>query len=164
MDFIKEKNLEYDHVCGVPYTALPIATLISVENSKPMLVRRKEAKGYGTKKMIEGKYSAGQNCLIIEDVVTSGSSILDTVKDLRAEGIEVTDAIVVVNREQGGVKNIAEQSVRMHSLFTLSYLLNVLKDAGKIEEKTVVSVAKYIAGCKITGNGSFVGDPKKVGE
>jgi orotate phosphoribosyltransferase len=54
-----------------------------------MLIRRKEAKAYGTKKLIEGKYNAGDSCLIIEDVVTSGLSILETVNDLRSEGIRL---------------------------------------------------------------------------
>lgn len=150
------------HICGVPYTALPIATLISIKANKPMLIRRKEAKTYGTKKLIEGKFNAGDKCLIIEDVVTSGSSILDTVNDLRSEGLLVTDAIVVVDREQGGAQNTEENGVKMHSLFTLSYLLNVLLEAGRIEEKTVQSVAKYIAGAQIKSDGSFMKNGTKV--
>jgi len=161
-DFLNEQKLEYKHVCGVPYTALPIATLISVKAMKPMLIRRKEAKDYGTKKLIEGKFSSDERCLIIEDVVTSGSSIMDTVIDLQNEGLIVTDAIVVVDREQGGSINIQNNGVKMHSLFTLSYLLNVLKEVGKIEESTVKSVAKYIETCQIRTDGTFVNDNTKV--
>lgn len=86
LDLVRSKNLEYKHVCGVPYTALPIATIISIKERKPMLIRRKEAKAYGTKKSIEGKYENGDSCLIIEDIITSGSSILETVESLRSEG------------------------------------------------------------------------------
>lgn len=45
-----------------------------------MLIRRKEAKSYGTKKLIEGRYSSGETCLVIEDVATTGSSIVETVE------------------------------------------------------------------------------------
>lgn len=88
-DFIVEKRVEFKHLCGVPYTALPIATILSVRGNYPMLIRRKETKAYGTKKLIEGKYLAGDICLIIEDVVTSGLSVMETVKDLRSEGMNI---------------------------------------------------------------------------
>jgi len=160
VEHIKDKQLTAKHVCGVPYTALPLATIVSVQQGTPMLVRRKEAKAYGTKKLVEGIFNAGDTCLIVEDVVTSGSSILDTVRDLQSEGIVVTDAVVVVNREQGGVDNIAKHGVRMHSLFTLSFLLNTLHEAGRIEKSTVEAVAKYIAAVQINSDGTFVGGDK----
>ncbi|KAH8420701.1 hypothetical protein KR222_001923 [Zaprionus bogoriensis] len=161
VEHIKQLQLDSKHVCGVPYTALPLATIVSVQQHTPMLVRRKEAKAYGTKKLIEGIYQAGDTCLIVEDVVTSGSSILDTVRDLQSEGIVVTDAVVVVDREQGGVANIAKHGVRMHSLFTLSFLLNTLHEAGRIERSTVDAVAKYIAAVQINSDGSFIGGDKR---
>lgn len=86
MDYIHQNSIEYQHICGVPYTALPVATLVSDREEKPMLIRRKETKSYGTKNTIDGKFNTGDVCLILEDIVTSGSSILETVKDLKNEG------------------------------------------------------------------------------
>lgn len=88
LQFVADNGIQCDSVCGVPYTALPIATLYSIKDNKPMLIRRKETKQYGTKKLIEGKYSAGDKCLIIEDVVSSGLSVLETAKDLKSEGTQ----------------------------------------------------------------------------
>lgn len=66
-------------LCGVPYTALPIAAVVSIETNLPMVIRRKEQKTYGTKKLIDGEYSCGDNIIVIEDVISSGESILETV-------------------------------------------------------------------------------------
>jgi uridine monophosphate synthetase len=128
---------------------------------QPMLIRRKEAKGYGTKKLIEGNFQQNESCLIIEDVVTTGSSVLETATDLRSEGLVIEDAIIVVNREQGGEENIANREIKMHSLFTLSYLLETLKDAGKIENAIVKNVSDYIAKSK-TIKGKMPVQPSRV--
>lgn len=136
-------NLKYDHICGVPYTALPIATLLSVQTKKSMLMRRKEVKAYGTKKSIEGHYKTGQVCLIVEDVVTSGSSVLETVKDLCSEGLVVSDAVVILDREQGGYQNCEKNNVRVKSLYTISTFIDILEKNGKINQEMVYKLQKY---------------------
>ncbi len=96
-----------------------MATVISVKNKIPMLLRRKEAKGYGTKKLIEGDFQPGQQCLIIEDVVTSGTSILQTAKELRREGLVITDAVVLLDRQQGGTAQLAQHGIRLHTVISI---------------------------------------------
>ena len=117
------KNCSFDLLCGVPYTALPFATAISIRHTIPMVLRRKEKKEYGTGKILEGIFRKGDRCLIVEDVITSGSSILETTQDLRREGLHVEDAVVLVDREQGAVSNLANEGISVHSVLTLGQLL-----------------------------------------
>lgn len=131
-------------ICGVPYAALPLATLISIDSNVPMLIKRKEAKTYGTKKIIEGNFKPGDSCVIIEDVVTSGSSILETADILRREGLKVIEAFVVIDREQNGKKNIESHGILMRSLYTTTKLMTYLLKANKISPKIVKDVTDYL--------------------
>ncbi|CAO2192034.1 unnamed protein product [Urochloa humidicola] len=123
----------YGLVCGVPYTALPIAAVLSVDRNIPMLMRRKEVKAHGTAKSIEGSYRAGDTVLIIEDLVTS------------AEGLVVADAVVVVDREQGGRENLAANGITLHSLMTLTEVLAVLLKHGKVTQEKAEEVRQFLA-------------------
>jgi uridine monophosphate synthetase len=116
-------NLHFDLICGVPYTALPIATVLAYKHRLPMVMRRKESKDYGTKKRVEGVFEKGQKCLLIEDVVTTGSSILETIADLEQEGLEVTDVCALIDREQGGRDALGSHGYTFHTIFTLSEVL-----------------------------------------
>jgi len=121
----KMEGYQFDIVCGVPYTALPIATCMSIDYKIPMIMRRKEKKDYGTKQLIEGVFNNGQSCLVVEDVVTSGMSIMETTADLEQAGIVVTDVIALIDREQGGKENL-EKKYRFHAILTLSTILHTL--------------------------------------
>jgi uridine monophosphate synthetase len=118
----KVSALKFDHLCGVPYTALPIATCMSIDNKKPMLMRRKEAKSHGTKQLIEGHFQPQQHCLIIEDVITTAGSVMETIKDLADADLKTTAVAVIVDREQGGKQTLEQAGYQVFSLFTLSEL------------------------------------------
>ncbi len=131
-----------DVICGVPYTALPIATCISLKQEIPMVMRRKEPKEYGTKQRIEGTFKAGQQCLIIEDIITTGSSILETAADIETAGLKIKHVGVLIDREQGGKRNLQQRQYSLHAAFTLKEVFNTLLAANILpeNERTIVNV------------------------
>lgn len=139
----KVKDIPTDLICGVPYTALPLATCISINHDIPMVMRRKEVKAYGTKKKIEGVFQAGQSVLVVEDIITSGASIMETVKDLSDEGLRISHNVVFLDREQGGRANIESQGFSVTSVFTMHKFLDLLNQAVALpaEEKRALDEA-----------------------
>ncbi|NQU99761.1 MAG: orotate phosphoribosyltransferase [Parcubacteria group bacterium] len=141
---IKENNLEYDIITGPPYNALPIASVLSVDMNIPMIYMRKELKGYGTNKKIEGLYKKGQTCLVIDDLITTGGSKFEAIEPLEKEGVEVKDVVVLVDREQGGKKKLKEKGYNLYSIILISEMLDVLKEENKIDNETYEKVNDFL--------------------
>jgi orotate phosphoribosyltransferase len=120
-----QQTYEAELLCAVPYAAVPLATTLSLVSRRPMVMARKEAKNHGTKKMIEGAYIPGQSCLIVEDVVTTGASILETIKVVEEAGLKVKSIVAIIDRQQGGEENITSAGYNFHALFTLQELLSL---------------------------------------
>lgn len=131
----------FDRMCGVPYTALPIASYLSVEYNCPLVMRRKEVKNHGTGKLIEGVFQRGQRCLILEDLITSGISVSETIQPLEEVGLQVTDVVAFLDRQQGGRQKLEQQGCSLHTVFTLDELLGILVKCDRIDQKTRQSVA-----------------------
>jgi len=134
-----------DFLAGVPYTALPIASVLAVNHELPMLIVRKERKAYGTGREVEGVFRAGQTCLVIEDVVTSGASILETRSRLQHEGLVVNTAIVFIDRDQGGVQHLEKQGVTMLKVTCMTELVDTLHKFGRIDAATRQAVLDFVA-------------------
>jgi uridine monophosphate synthetase len=135
----------FDLLCGVPYTALPIATCMSLEHHTPMVMKRKQVKAHGTKKSIEGAYHKGQTCLIVEDLVTSGTSVMETVEPLEESGLHVKDIVALIDREQGGAENLKQRGYTLHSALKMTQILRTLREHNKLDALTHQNVLDFIA-------------------
>jgi len=146
---ILPKDNKLDLICGVPYAALPMATVMSLLSGIPLIMKRKEAKGYGTKKLIEGIYKQGQSCLLVEDVITSGKSLLETIAEVEKEGLKVSDIVVVLDRQQGGKELLEQKGYRVHTLFTIIEVVKILHEAGEIDNEQVAKIHDFLAGKQV---------------
>lgn len=142
-------STSYHRLCGVPYTALPFATVMCIKSGTPMVMRRKEAKAHGTKRLIEGTWHEHNVCLIVEDLVTSGMSVLETVRPLTDVGLKVTDVVVLLDRQQGARDNLSNNGLNLHAVFTVSDMLDVLVEEGKIESTVRDEVVNFTNSNKV---------------
>jgi orotate phosphoribosyltransferase len=119
---VREHEPEATRLAGPELGAVALATAASLESGLPFLIVRKEAKDYGTSKRLEGVFEPGERVCLIEDVVTTGGAALEAVQALRDAGLQVSSAICVVDREEGGIDAFARQAVRLRPLYRSSEL------------------------------------------
>jgi len=111
--------------------AVALAAAASLESGLPFVIVRKEAKEYGTGNRLEGPYDEGECMCLVEDVVTSGGALLDSIEALRGAGLAVQTAVCVVDREEGGADALARRAVRLRPIFRAGELLEEAKSPAK---------------------------------
>ncbi len=121
---IKEHEPDAARIAGPELGAVALAAAASLESGLPFLIVRKDAKGYGTEKRLEGAFEPGERICLVEDVVTSGGAAILAVQAVRDAGLVCSTAICVVDREEGGADELARHAVRLHSLFKASDVLS----------------------------------------
>jgi uridine monophosphate synthetase len=137
-------ELPCERICGVPYAALPIATALAIDADKPLIYPRKEVKTHGLGKEIEGVWQPGERVVIIEDLITSGGSTIQTAEKLRAAGLIVEHVIVLIDREQGGVANLATAGIQAHSVIRIGEMLDVLAMQARIDSEQHHQVLAFL--------------------
>jgi uridine monophosphate synthetase len=135
---------QFNIVCGVPYGALAIATRMAAVWECPMIMKRNEAKDHGTQNMIYGHFEKDDKVLVVEDVITTGGSVLGVVEALEKEGLKVHDIVVCLDREQKGKENLNEKGYDVHALFTITQIINSLYSNGRIDVHVRDSVKEYL--------------------
>lgn len=115
----------YDVLAGMELGAVPLIVALSLKTDMPCVIIRKEKREHGTGKQIEGGPVKGKRVLVIEDVATSGRSVVKTIKVLRDEKAIVDKVLVVVDRESGAKEALKELDVQLHPLLSVS---DILKD------------------------------------
>ena len=130
---------------GVPVGGLLLASAYSLETNIPLIYARIRPEGTG-KRGIEGRFNTGDIALIIDDLITRGSSILETAELLQENGLKVKDVIVLVDREHGAAERLRRHGYNLMSILKLDVMLTHYKSRGLISEETYNVCAEYLRG------------------
>jgi orotate phosphoribosyltransferase len=121
-------------LAGIPTAGIAYAAVLAFRLSKPFLYVRKEAKEHGRERRIEGLLQPGDKVLVLDDVATTGKNIIEAAEAIRSEGGIVEDAVVLLDRLQGGAVNLRKIGVKLHAFTTMRRIADRLVALGTIDE------------------------------
>jgi len=139
------RGLTYDRLAAIPYAGMPIGTAVSLLTGDSMIYPRREAKGYGTRRSIEGEYRAGERVVLVDDLISTGGSKLEALAPLLDAGLTCSDVVVLIDREQGGAQDLAAHGYRLHASVTLRELVTALEADNLISAADAARVRDYLA-------------------
>jgi len=129
-----QKIMNFKRIAGIPLAGLPFGSLVSYRLKKPFVYIRPHIKLHGRQRQIEGIVMPGDRVLLIDDLITTGKSIGKAVAAVRTEGGVVDDAVVLLDREEGGKERLAKDNVSLHYLMKASEAADKLYEIGAISE------------------------------
>ncbi len=132
----------YDLVAGIPFGGLHFATAFSLRTGVPLIYPR--FKGDGKTAKVEGKFKLGQMVLVIDDLMTTGGSIIETADILDDNGLIVKDAVVLIDRDQGGRERLKALGYNVRSLLNLRIMLTYYMSNRMISEEWYRKSLHYI--------------------
>jgi uridine monophosphate synthetase len=138
--------LKFDRIAGLPYAGLPIAVAMSLEGNVPALYPRKETKGYGTHRQIEGICPPGERVLVVDDVVTSGGAKVEAIAPLREAGLIIEDVLVLIDRSTDAAAMLAKVGLRLHSVLRVDDLFRSLRTTGMVTEEQFDAAMRFVGG------------------
>ncbi len=133
-----------DKILGVPTAGVPFATVVSQKLAIPLIYYRQARKEHGVRKKIEGILERNDRVLIIDDLITTGESVIESAEVVRDQGGVVNELVVLLDREQGGREKLRSARIEPHVLFKISDAMEWLHTVGLIEDKVFDTVKSYI--------------------
>ncbi len=138
------RTLKFDRIAGLPYAALPIATTISLKTGWPAVFPRKEARSYGQREEIEGRFKPGERVAVLNDLAAGGMSKFEAIAKLISAGLKVEDVVVLIDRQAGAKEALEAVGYRLHSVLTLSDLLDYWERNERIPGEQITAVRKFM--------------------
>ena len=135
---------EFDSIVSVPTGGLVIASALSIETVKPLIYVRNKPKDYGTSKSVEGKSYEGMKVVMIDDVATTGGSVVNAIKILKEINVSIKDAYVIVNRMEGADEALSQMGVKMHSILNILQITEILYEQNFIDKNILQKVKEQI--------------------
>jgi len=135
----------FESIVSVPTGGLVIASALAIETVKPLIYVRSKPKDYGTSKSVEGKIHDGMKVVMIDDVATTGGSVVNAIRSLTEVNVTVKDAYVIVDRMEGADEALAEQGVKIHSMLNILQITEILYEQKIIDEDILDKVKKQIS-------------------
>lgn len=139
-DVVARNVGEFDTLASVPTSGLVFGSALAFEMNKPFIYARKESKGYGTGKTVEGFLKPGSRVVVVDDVATTGTSISSAVETIRANGALVENVVALVDRHEGGEERLKKLGVKLHAVVGIDEIVNALYKAGLVDENALESV------------------------
>lgn len=147
VEFIRsEIGLEkFDRIAGIPTAGLPLSAITAFNLKKPFIYVRQKRRLRGRERRVEGILMPGDRVLLVDDLVTTGLSLRKSALAVRAEGGIVLDALVLLDREEGGKDKLEDINVNLHAVLGIRdiaqklYEINVMGDD---ELKIILSQVK----------------------
>jgi orotate phosphoribosyltransferase len=146
VQFVKNKVGEknFERIVGIPVAGIPFAAIVAYNVGKPFLYTRKGVRLHGRQRRIEGVLAPGNRILLIDDLITTGLSLEKAAKALTAEGGVVTDAVVLIDRQEGGRERLERRNINLHALLSISEIANTLAELGTIDEEQQKTILKQV--------------------
>jgi orotate phosphoribosyltransferase len=138
------ESSKFDRIAGIPTAGIPFASVLAYLLNKPFLYVRKEAKTHGRERRVEGILHPGNKVLLVDDLVTSGGSLLNAAEAIASEGGVVEDSLVLIDREEGGKEALLEKKIRLNCLMTMSEASQILYDKEAISKEQMGSILKQM--------------------